>query len=106
MTAEQLGLLGLGARAGSVVVGANGVRAALKRGELALVVFASDTSRRTVDKVGRLAEALGTRTVTGPVAQELGRRVGRAAVQAVGVRDVHLAAGIVGSAAPAAARRT
>ena len=106
MTAEQLGLLGLGARAGTVVVGTNGVRAALRRRELALVVVASDTSRRTVDKVARLAEALGTRTVIGPVAQELGRRVGRAAVQAVGVRDVHLAAGIVGSAAPAVARRT
>lgn len=92
----DLGLLGLGARAGTLVVGTGGVRAALQRGELALVIVASDTSPRTEEKVLRLARARGVRTVTGPVATSLGARLGRGAVQAVGVRDARLAAGISG----------
>ncbi len=106
MTEGQLRLLGLGARAGSVTVGTNGVRAALQRGDLALVVVAKDVSGRTEDKVLRLAQAKGIRCLTGPAAVELGRTLGRAGVQAVGVRDAHLAAGIIGETEPVKARRT
>jgi ribosomal protein L7Ae-like RNA K-turn-binding protein len=102
----QLGLLGLGVRAGTVVVGTGGVRAALQRDELALVVVAADCSERTREKVVRLAEARGIRTLTGPMAEELGRRLGRSAVQAVGVRDARLAAGIAPECGQAQARRT
>ena len=42
MTGVPLGLLGLGMRAGAIVVGTGGVRAALQRGQLRLVVVASD----------------------------------------------------------------
>jgi len=87
-------LLGLGMRAGAIVVGTGGVRAALKRGQLALVVVAGDHSSRTNDKVLRLATARGVPLVVGPSAEDLGRCVGRASVQAVGVRDADLAAGI------------
>jgi ribosomal protein L7Ae-like RNA K-turn-binding protein len=102
----QLGLLGLGVRAGSVVVGTGGVRSALQRGDLVLVVVAADCSARTQAKVVRLAEAKGVRTLTGPAAGVLGRRLGRGAVQAVGVRDARLAAGIAPERGPAQSRRT
>jgi ribosomal protein L7Ae-like RNA K-turn-binding protein len=86
----------LGVRAGQVVLGTSGVRAGLKLGEVRLVVLASDHSRRTEEKVGRLARARGVPVLLGPEAHELGRRLGRAPLQAVGVRDRHLAAGLGG----------
>ena len=89
-----LGLLGMGAKAGSTVVGTAGVRAALQRDELALVVLASNCSRRTDEKVGRLARGKGVPTTVGPTATDLGRSLGRSSVQAVGIRDRHLARGI------------
>ncbi len=94
MTEGVLGLVGLGMRAGSVVVGINGVRAALKRGELRLVVVAGDSSERTGDKVVRLARARGIPLVEGPSAALMGQSLGRGEVQAIGVRDDRLAAGI------------
>ena len=105
MTDAQLRLLGLGARAGSVVVGSGGVRAALQRDDVGLVVVARDHSPRTEEKVLRLARAKAVPVLTGPLAAELGRRVGRGAVQAVGVRDGNLVAGIVGGGARKHARR-
>ena len=89
-----LGLIGLGRRAGSVVVGTAGVRAGLQRGELVLVVMAADRSARTDDKVGRLAKAKQVPVLAGPDATTLGHVVGGGAVQAVGVRDPQLAAGL------------
>ncbi len=105
MTERELGLLGLGSRSGALVVGTAGVRAALKRDELALVVVASDHSARTGDKVLRLARAKGVGTVIGPAAAQLGRRLGRPAVQTVGVRDEQLAAGFGGVRQQKDARR-
>jgi ribosomal protein L7Ae-like RNA K-turn-binding protein len=103
---EHLGLLGLGMRAGTVVVGTNGVRAGLQRGEVALVIVAADHSARTEEKVLVLARARHVRTLVGPDARELGSRLGRAPVQAVGVRDAQLAAGIAPVGEPAESRRT
>ena len=88
------GLLCLGMRAGSVIVGTGGVRAALQRGQLALVVVARDRSSRTDEKVLNLASARGVPFVVGPSADDLGSSVGRPSVQAVGVRDADLATGI------------
>ncbi len=97
MAEAALGLLGLGARSGRLVVGTGAVRVALKREQLALVVVASDSSRRTAEKVVRLARATGVPVVGGPRAAALGRQIGRhGAVQAVGVQDRSLAAGICG----------
>ncbi len=104
--ASRLGLLGLGMRAGTVVVGTSGVRAALQRREVALVVVAEDCSARTEAKVVRLAEATDVPVLSGPPARQLGGRLGRAAVQAVAVRDAQLAAGIMRGSEPAQSRRT
>jgi ribosomal protein L7Ae-like RNA K-turn-binding protein len=89
-----LRLLGLGVKAGSVVIGTSGVRAGLQRGEIVLVVLAGDSGPRTGEKVVRLAQARGVPLLMGPPAEELGKQIGRAAVQAVGVRDRQLAAGM------------
>ena len=89
-----LGLLGLGRRAGTVVVGTAGVRAGLQRGEIALVVGAANCSPRTSEKVGRLAQAKAIPVLSGPDADTLGQVVGGGAVQTVGVRDPHLAKGL------------
>jgi ribosomal protein L7Ae-like RNA K-turn-binding protein len=89
-----LRLLGQGVRAGRVVMGTAGVRAALQRGEVALVVVAANRSARTGDKVERLARARGVPLLLGPPDDTLGRRLGRGALQAVGVTDGRLAAGM------------
>ena len=60
---------------------------------------AADVSARTSEKVVRLATARGIPVSTGPVAAELGRLLGRSAVQAVGVMDEHLARGILADSA-------
>jgi len=87
-------LLGLGVRAGRVVIGVAGVRAGLQRGKLACVVLAADAGERTHDKVTRLAEAKGVPLVKGPDAAKLGAGLGRPPVQAVGVEDRALARGL------------
>ena len=87
-------LLGLGLRAGRVVIGVAGVRAGLQRGKLACVVLAADAGERTHDKVARLAQAKGVPLVTGPAAAQLGAGLGRPPVQAVGVEDRALARGL------------
>jgi len=61
-------LLGLGVRAGGVVLGVTGIRAKLQRDGLSCVVLAADASPRTRDKVERLARARGVPIVQGPVA--------------------------------------
>jgi ribosomal protein L7Ae-like RNA K-turn-binding protein len=88
-------LLGLGLRAGNVVVGVAGVRAGLQRGNLACVVLAQDAGQRTMEKVTRLAEAKGIPVLRGPGASELGAGLGRPPVQAVGVSDASLARGLI-----------
>jgi ribosomal protein L7Ae-like RNA K-turn-binding protein len=88
-------LLGLGLRAGNVVIGVAGVRAGLQRGKISCVVLAADTSQRTVEKVVRLAEAKNVPVLRGPVADELGAGLGRPPVQAVGVSDPALAKGLI-----------
>ena len=90
-----LALVGLGVKAGSVVIGTRGVREGLQRSKLALVVVPSDASTRTEDKVLRLARASGVPLAVVPTAVALGNSIGRTSVQAVGIRDRQLAAGIM-----------
>ena len=71
-----LGYLGLGIRAGSVVVGVDAVR-------------------RAREKVVRLAAALGIPQIGGPGAAELGAGLGKPPVMVAGVKDAALADGIV-----------
>ena len=81
-------------RAGNVVVGVAGVRAALQRSTVACVVLAQDASQRTVEKVERLAVARRIPVLRGPAAEQLGAGLGRPPVQAVGVTDPALARGL------------
>jgi len=90
-------LLGLGLRAGNVVVGVAGVRAGLQRGKLVCVVLAQDAGPRTIEKVARLAAAKSIPVLRGPVATELGAGLGKPPVQAVGVADQALAKGLLSS---------
>ena len=95
MTDALAGLLGLGARGRKLVVGVAGVRARLQRGTVQAVVLAADASARTREKVERLAVARGIPVLVGPEAVQLGQRLGRSPVQAVGVEDRALARGMV-----------
>ncbi|HEX5819228.1 MAG TPA: ribosomal L7Ae/L30e/S12e/Gadd45 family protein [Gemmatimonadales bacterium] len=94
-----IGLIGLGMRAGHVVVGVDAVRSALQAGKCACVVVAVDATPRTQEKVVRLATAKGVPLVEGPGAALLGERLGRPPVMVVGIRDRALAAGVLGAAA-------
>jgi ribosomal protein L7Ae-like RNA K-turn-binding protein len=90
-----LGLLGLAARARRLLVGTGAVRDGLQGNRVAAVVIARDRSARTAEKVERLARARGIPVVTGPSAAELGRRLGRGAVQAAGLTDADMARGLL-----------
>ncbi len=95
MSDALVALLGLGARARSLVIGVTGVRARLQQDRLAAVVIAADASERTREKVERLAVARGVPVLVGPAAVRLGARLGRAPVQTVGVSDRALARGLM-----------
>lgn len=90
-----LGLLGLGARGGQVVIGVDAVRAGLQAGRIACVVVAADATPRAGEKVVRLARARRVPLLAGPEAAVLGARLGRPPVMVVGVRDSRLADGMV-----------
>ena len=95
MSSRLTRLLGLGVRAGNVVIGVAGVRAGLQRGKVVCVVLAADAGQRTLEKVGRLAEGKKIPVVRGPAAAELGTGLGRPPVQAVGITDPALARGLM-----------
>lgn len=92
-----LPLLGLGARAGALVIGVDAVRAAVQAGKVRCVVLADNASGRAKDKVGRLVTGKGLPLVAGPSADAIGAQLGKPPVMAVGVRDRALADGIVRS---------
>jgi ribosomal protein L7Ae-like RNA K-turn-binding protein len=90
-----MGLLGLGARAGNLVIGVDGVRGGLQRDDFWCVVLASDASDRAVAKVVALARATEIPIVAGPSADQMGMKLGRPPVMVVGVTDRSLAQGIL-----------
>lgn len=89
-----VGLVGLGHRARSTVVGVERVREAARRGVLALVVVAPDASRHSLAKVVPLLRARHVEMIAGPSSAVLGAAVGRAATTAIGIVDRDLARGI------------
>ena len=95
MKTGVMGYLGLGIKAGSVVVGVDAVRRSLQAKEIRCIVVAKDASQRAREKVVRLATALGVPQVEGPDASELGAGLGKPPVMVAGVRDAALADGIV-----------
>jgi ribosomal protein L7Ae-like RNA K-turn-binding protein len=88
------GLIGLGLRARSAVVGAAQVRAAATKGSLALAIVAPDASSNTLSKVVPLLRARRVRMIEGPSAAALGDAVGRNTTAVVGITDAQLARGI------------
>jgi ribosomal protein L7Ae-like RNA K-turn-binding protein len=95
---KLLGLLGLGARAGQVVIGVDAVRAAVQGQRCVCVVLAADAGPRAGEKVERLARGKGVPVIIGPAAEDIGRALGRPPVQAVGIRDRALASGVLATA--------
>jgi ribosomal protein L7Ae-like RNA K-turn-binding protein len=89
-----LRLVGLGVRSRGAVVGVERVREAVKKGQLALAIVASDASQNSLDKVVPLLEARRVRIVHAPSASDLGQAVGREQTAAVGILDEELARGI------------
>jgi len=97
VTSERLlGLLGLGVRAGAVVIGVEATRRALQRGTARCVVVAGDASERARGKVMPLARGRGVPVLAGPSADVLGQRCGRPAVHAVAVEGAKFAEGLLG----------
>jgi ribosomal protein L7Ae-like RNA K-turn-binding protein len=94
VTQRLLRMVGLGVRSRGAVVGVQQVREAAQKGQLALVVVASDASQHSVSKVVPLLVARRVRVVHTPSATELGRAVGRDQTAAVGIVDRQLAQGI------------
>lgn len=92
---KLLGLLGLGARGGNLVIGVDATRAALQREQARVVVKAADASPRAMEKVIRLARARSVPVIEGPSAEAIGTRLGRPPVMMVAVRDRDLAAGLL-----------
>lgn len=86
-----LGLLGLAARAGSVVAGTDLVRRAVRQGAVSQVLLAADASPVQREKLVPLlaARAVGYRVVL--QREQMGGALGRGPVSAVGITDAHFA---------------
>ena len=96
------GLLGLGLRARSVVVGVEQVRAAVAKRRVVLAVVADDAAENSRTKVLPLLNARRVQVVGGVTASDLGAAVGRETTTVVAVVDEALARGIRGALAPKA----
>ena len=94
------GLLGLGLRARTVVVGVEQVRAAVARRVVALAVVADDAAENSRTKVLPLLRARRVQVVGGVTASDLGAAVARETTTVVAVVDEALARGIRGALAP------
>ncbi len=90
-----LGLAGLGLRARTAVVGTEQVRAAARKGTLALALVAGDASENSLAKLRPLLGARRIRMVEGLTAGQLGAACGRQQTAAIGIVDRSLARGIL-----------
>ena len=81
-------------RARTVAVGVEGVRKAVQRGDVRLVVIASDVSDNSRDKIVPLLLARRVTLLVGPDTISLGAAVGKSAVAAIGILDRNLAEGV------------
>lgn len=86
-----LRLLGLAARAGSIVPGTDRVRAAARRDELHLALIAGDASLNARDKLVPLLEVKGIPHWVSFTRSDLGAAVGRSPLSAIGLLDPSLA---------------
>jgi len=88
---RALNLLGLAARAGSVLPGTERVREAAREGRLALALLARDASDNSRGKLLPLLQARRIPFVIAFGRAELGGAVGRSPLGAVGITDPDLA---------------
>lgn len=94
---QAIKLLGLARRARKLALGGQAVEQALRRGKVALLVFANDVSPRSRSKLSRLAGNIPIRLWQGK--GELGAIFQRRELGVLAVLDAHFAAGIVAALA-------
>jgi ribosomal protein L7Ae-like RNA K-turn-binding protein len=95
MKTEKIqGLLGLARRARTVTVGSRETRAALRRGEVRLVLLASDGSERDRERLLRLLEEARVPSRMLATREQLGAWIGQGPVAVLGLRDPNLAAAV------------
>jgi ribosomal protein L7Ae-like RNA K-turn-binding protein len=88
---DPLGMLGLARRAGALRIGVGAVRAAIRDGELNLVILASDGADGQLEKVRKLAFHRGVPLRWVSTGIRLGAVIGEGPLTAVGVRGVTFA---------------
>ncbi|HWV56092.1 MAG TPA: ribosomal L7Ae/L30e/S12e/Gadd45 family protein [Longimicrobiales bacterium] len=92
---RALRLIGLAARAGTVLAGTERVRDAIRAGRpVQYVIVAADAARHARDKLIAPLEARGIPFVVGYERWQLGAAVGRGPLSAVGLTDESLAASV------------
>jgi len=89
------GFLGLALRARGLAIGSREVRTGMRRGELRLILLSTDGSARERERLLRVAEEERVEARSTGSSEELGAAIGRGAVGVLGIRDRHLAAGIL-----------
>jgi ribosomal protein L7Ae-like RNA K-turn-binding protein len=90
-TGKIHGLLGLASRARSVLIGSRETRAGLRRGEVRLVLLATDGSVRDRERMLRVTAEAGVPVVSWGTREELGWGVGAGPVAVMGLTDPALA---------------
>lgn len=83
---DLLGFLGLAQRAGSVIRGTEAVRNAIRAGDAALVLLASDAASGQIAKLSGLLEHRGVPSAVLGTRVDLGRALGVAPLAAVALR--------------------
>jgi ribosomal protein L7Ae-like RNA K-turn-binding protein len=88
---EALALIGIAARAGAVVFGAQRVREASRDGHVRIAIVAGDASENSRDRIVPALQGRGVPVTAAFDRNRLGAAIGRSAVSAVGVTDGNLA---------------
>ena len=93
---KLLGLLGLASRARRLVTGTDLCRDAVRRGQLILVIVASDASANTADRITNACLYYDTDWCQVPIPSSvLSKQIGKTAnVAVIGITDVNFANGI------------
>lgn len=91
MNQPWLALLGMARRAGQLVSGTETVSAAIRRGQVALIVAATDLSPKTKERLTRLAQAHRVRLLFGASRAELSAATGQASRGVFGLTQKDLA---------------
>ena len=91
---KVLGLLGITAKAGRIVAGADIVKDLAQRGKLRLVIVAEDASERTKKNTKMICEENKIPMLTYSKIEELSRAIGQKNRAILGIKDKNLSAEI------------